>query len=292
MKQAFFKKTFVGIVVILLMWPAVAQAEIYYYHQDHLGGSSVVTDEDGNVAAVYDYYPFGETYQEIIYDPDFSNNYKYTDQEEDPETGLYYYGARYYDTGVGRFMSQDPAVYDERLFENLKDPQSLNAYSYVRNNPVKYTDPSGEEWQDMNAKEKKLTIKHPIAAIKVFISKNYAENATYNKFGKSFETFHNNEADAYRHAAWAAKLTQLVGEKMAYEFLSAHESNPDLPDAEVEMDMFNNITGIELALDERFANSSAEEIANYALENDLLQTSPEDGNMCIDHNGEEYEEYY
>src|SRR3989339_2114045 len=133
--------------LFLLLQPLAAQAEGYYFHDDHLGGASVVTDEEGDVTAVYDYYPYGETYREVVYDEDFDNSRKFTDQEEDSETGLYYCGARYYGVGVGRFHSQDPAVYDERLLENLANPQALNTYSYVLNNPVKYTDPSGEYWE-------------------------------------------------------------------------------------------------------------------------------------------------
>ena len=61
----------------------------------------------------------------------------YTDQELDTETGLYNYDARMYDPLIGRFISPDSMVPD------LYDPQSLNRYSYTRNNPLKYTDPSG-----------------------------------------------------------------------------------------------------------------------------------------------------
>ncbi|MEW6715768.1 MAG: RHS repeat-associated core domain-containing protein, partial [Nitrospirota bacterium] len=62
---------------------------------------------------------------------------KFTGQEEDAETGLYYYGARYYDPVLGRFVSADSIVQDP--FE----PQTLNRYSYVINNPLKYVDPNG-----------------------------------------------------------------------------------------------------------------------------------------------------
>ena len=62
--------------------------------------------------------------------------YKYTGKELD-NTGLYYYEARYYDATVGRFLSADTLV------PNPEDPQDLNRYSYVDNNPLRYTDPSG-----------------------------------------------------------------------------------------------------------------------------------------------------
>lgn len=64
--------------------------------------------------------------------------YKYTGQEFDASTGLYDYGARQYDASLGRFLSPDTLVPDP------ENPQSLNRYSYVRNNPFRYSDPTGQ----------------------------------------------------------------------------------------------------------------------------------------------------
>ena len=65
---------------------------------------------------------------------------QYTGQESDlAETGLYYYGARYYDPAIGRFITADSIVQDPG------DPQSFNRYSYVRNNPLRYVDPTGHD---------------------------------------------------------------------------------------------------------------------------------------------------
>jgi RHS repeat-associated protein len=64
-------------------------------------------------------------------------DYQFTGQKKDGGTGLYYYGARYYDPVTGRFVSADTIVLSPG------NPQALNRYSYVYNNPVKYTDPSG-----------------------------------------------------------------------------------------------------------------------------------------------------
>ncbi len=79
------------------------------------------------------YFPFGGT----RYASGTLNTDKlFTGQRLD-ETGLYYYGARYYDATIGRFISADTLVPDS------KNPQSLNRYSYCRNNPLKYVDPTG-----------------------------------------------------------------------------------------------------------------------------------------------------
>ena len=80
------------------------------------------------------YLPFGETRGDAGY---ITVNHKYTSQELDAETGLYYYGARYYNQVLGRFISPDTIVSD------YTKPQALNRYSYAMNNPLYYTDPTG-----------------------------------------------------------------------------------------------------------------------------------------------------
>lgn len=71
------------------------------------------------------------------------NEYKFTGQEYDEENSLQYYGARYLDNEIGRFTAIDPAlIYEPQNF--LLDPQQLNNYSYTRNNPVRYIDPTGK----------------------------------------------------------------------------------------------------------------------------------------------------
>ncbi len=109
-----------------------------FYHNDHLGGINVVTDDDvthnGARQQLNEYDPWGKVSRtEGNVDPER----RFTGQILDPESGLYYYGARYYDPELGRFISPDPIV------PSPGDPQSLNRYSYVRNNPVKYIDPTG-----------------------------------------------------------------------------------------------------------------------------------------------------
>jgi len=72
------------------------------------------------------------------------NNFKFTGKELDSESGLYYYGSRYYNPGIGRFTTPDV------LKGNLANPLSLNRYAYVENNPLKYVDPSGSEKKKAN----------------------------------------------------------------------------------------------------------------------------------------------
>jgi len=114
-----------------------------YFHSDHLGSSNIITDETGAIAQRLEYAPYGKTTVDVKYSSFTGVNYKFTGKEEDASTGLYYYGARYYDPEIGRFIQADTIV------ARPGDPQDLNRYSYARNNPLVYTDPSGHFWKSI-----------------------------------------------------------------------------------------------------------------------------------------------
>ena len=108
--------------------------EKLFYHNDHLGGVNVITDIWAARVQLVEYDPWGKvSREEGTSDP----SRRFTGQQLDPESGLYYYGGRYYDPELGRFISPDPFV------GQPSDPQNLNRYSYVENNPVNKIDPSG-----------------------------------------------------------------------------------------------------------------------------------------------------
>ncbi len=95
-----------------------------------------MTDRDGDLVQHYGYYPFGdERYSENGLA--FSVSNRYTSQILDEDTGLYYYGARYYDPELGRFIQADPIV------PGTQNSQAFNRYSYVLNNPLRFVDPTG-----------------------------------------------------------------------------------------------------------------------------------------------------
>ena len=114
-----------------------ANATTYLSHSDWLGTERLQTDINGNAYNNWLSYPFGESWSSAgVTDRHF------TGKERDWESGLDYFGARYYASALGRFMSVDPQVTD--LTRQI-DPQQLNMYGYGRNNPLRYTDESGEE---------------------------------------------------------------------------------------------------------------------------------------------------
>jgi RHS repeat-associated protein len=112
-----------------------------FYHTNHLGSASVITDQNGDKKERMEYFPFGTYRESIDYDPNFPDVfYTFTGQEDDDELGLYNYGARLYDPLLGRFISADTIVpYPDA-------PKSLNRYTYCNNNPLIYVDPSGHGW--------------------------------------------------------------------------------------------------------------------------------------------------
>lgn len=104
----------------------------FFYHPDHLGSTSLVTNESGAVVEDTLYLPYGcpLTASEV-------SRFGYTGQENDEESGFIDYGARQYDCEFARFLQADPVIAD------IYNPQNLNRYAYVLNNPYKYTDPTG-----------------------------------------------------------------------------------------------------------------------------------------------------
>jgi len=142
--------------------------DLQYVHQDHLGGTSVMSDSDGNQLGTISYFPFGATRSGFV-----PTDRKFTGQRLD-STGLYYYNARYYDPNIGRLISADTfiqsllgsntvcaqltvneiplglgsirapqGIYPNMLQQAPLDPRTLNRYSFVLNNPLQYIDPYG-----------------------------------------------------------------------------------------------------------------------------------------------------
>jgi RHS repeat-associated protein len=119
---------------------ATGTAKTRYIHPDHLGSTNVVTDENDNVVQTLDYYPYGST--RVSSATSTNERRKYIAQFADDST-LSYLNARYYDSGRGQFLSQDPVFLGDPQQQQLRDPQSLNSYSYAMNNPIVNKDASG-----------------------------------------------------------------------------------------------------------------------------------------------------
>jgi len=124
---------FLFILIIIVFFPCKVNAEtLYYLHQDHLGSTSLVTDSTGKTVSKQSYYPYGATRSQTSDVGSKKLERQYTGQVSDTdETGLYYYNARYYNPQIAKFTQADS--YND----------NFNKYAYVKNNPVAYSDPSG-----------------------------------------------------------------------------------------------------------------------------------------------------
>ena len=107
---------------------------IYYYHPDHLGSNTFITDISGKPYQLFLNLPFGESMAEQSSLGYFQSPYKFNGKELDKETGLYYYGARYYDPVRGVWLSVDPLA-SQRV--------EWSPYNFCRDNPILNVDPTG-----------------------------------------------------------------------------------------------------------------------------------------------------
>jgi len=110
---------------------AAASARIYFAHTDHLGTPTLLTDSNQNIAWQANYDPFGKA---TVSTEMVTNNIRFPGQYYDAETGWHYNMQRYYDPGTGRYLQSDP----------IGLAGGINTYAYALNNPLRYTDPTGQ----------------------------------------------------------------------------------------------------------------------------------------------------
>jgi RHS repeat-associated protein len=109
---------------------------LHFYFSDHLGSSNVVASAAGQILDESDFYSFGG---ERIITSSTDNPYLFTGKERDSESGLDYFGARHFSSHFGCFLQADAPFADQEV----SDPQSWNLYTYVRNKPTEFIDPTG-----------------------------------------------------------------------------------------------------------------------------------------------------
>ena len=128
---------------LLYTWREIVQeeTECYWYHPDHLGSSSWITFSDGKAVEHLHYMPWGEDFVSQR-STNWHTMYTFSAKEKDTETGLSYFGSRYYSSDLSIWLSVDPM--------SDKYP-SLSPYVYCANNPIKLVDPNGEFPMSMHA---------------------------------------------------------------------------------------------------------------------------------------------
>jgi RHS repeat-associated protein len=207
---------------------------LYFYHSDHLGSSSVITDQLGSLVQHVEYVPFGEIFvEERASASSWQTPYLFNAKELDDETGLYYYGARYYDPRASVWLSVDPLA---ETYPNI------SSYVYCVNNPVNYVDPDGEEptLSAYNNASKSTGI--PLASmravyltetggnayysdgkLKILFERHYFHKATNGKFDKSNPDLSNKIPGGYgKYSQQHNKLerAKMLDEEAAYSSTS------------------------------------------------------------------------
>jgi len=126
---------------------------IRYQFSNHLGSASLELDDQARINSYEEYHPFGNTsYQALGKTREvLAKRYRYTGKERDAEAGLYYYGSRYLATWLGRWIGSDPA--------GMVDGGNL--FAYVRNNPIRLSDPSGTQGKEPKRDPEKLDDRPP-----------------------------------------------------------------------------------------------------------------------------------
>jgi len=114
----------------------MAGIAVYYMYNGH-GDVTALLSTDGTQVASY-YYDIWGNLQEKTESEQIRNPYRYSGYQFDEETGLYYLNARYYDSSIARFITEDTYTGQKN------DPLSLNQYTYCHNDPIRYDDPTGQ----------------------------------------------------------------------------------------------------------------------------------------------------
>ncbi len=290
----------------------VAQAsplEIRWTVTDHLGTPRMnirgTGADGGSLASVtrHDYLPFGEELLAGVgirsssygYEPPADGvRQKFGSKERDNETGLDYFGARYFAPVQGRFTSVDPLL----LSAKTAQPQTWNRYTYTLNNPLVFVDPSGEAPQQANNRtasssngrtrgEADFAIKHPVAATRIGRLDETGRSDNISTIAARFtnriglqegdRTFDGSQVNAARHALWQAVITREFGADIAAQAGAAHERNPHvdlsvntfggnnaLAEADQTIDLLNNQIGRDIA--NANPNASPQQLALAAVQ--------------------------
>ena len=177
----------------------------FYYHPDHLGSSSYITNLDGEVVQHIEYVPFGEVFVEERNNI-WNTPYLFNAKEFDEETGLYYYGARYYDPRLSLWISTDAL--------KEKTP-NVSPYIYTDNNPIIYIDPDGNfRWKALaEASRKWYNLWH----------KNKASEVIENRDTKNPILRYSYQVCSYENGEFVVTLHYKVGK----EFVNAAQNVGD-----------------------------------------------------------------
>ena len=163
------------------------EKDIYFYHSDHLGSTSYITDANGNATQFVCYKPYGEA---LVYEHNtsYEQPWKFNGKELDSETGLYYYGARYYEPVLAMWFGVDA------LAEKYPN---MCGYVYCAGNPVKFVDPDGKDGKVIIAEDGSIIVQSTIVYSKSDLdnyNKKTPENYTLSNFQNDVDKYYNSQS--------------------------------------------------------------------------------------------------
>ncbi len=135
----------------------IKEKNVYFYHSDHLGSTTYITDRDGNATQFVSYKPYGEALVDE-HATSFETPWEFNGKEFDSETGLYYYGARYYEASLAAWYGPD------LLAEKYPN---IGSYVYCAGNPISVTDPDGNDIKIVGDNESCVTFTTDLIDIEV-----------------------------------------------------------------------------------------------------------------------------
>ena len=173
------------------------EEETFFYHSDHLGSTSYITDDKGNITQYDAYLPYGE----LLVDEHSSSEdlpYKFNGKELDEETGLYYYGARYLNPISSVWYGVDP------LTEKYPN---VSAFLFCNANPIRLVDPDGKGWiqtkegiyYNPRVHSQNDISKHDMRRGFKFLGESFQNKAKGISYRNDGSILFNNETDAYNH---------------------------------------------------------------------------------------------
>ena len=197
----------------------------YFYLGDWLGTKRVEVGTSG-CAAAFTSLAYGDGLTPVTLPgyaacPDATEHH-FTGKDRDAESGNDYFGARYYSSAMGRFMSPDPFANDT----HASDPQSWNLYAYVRNNPLRLVDPTGEIVENTDDKKHKLSKSEMKAIAKDLQAKTGLKSMNFDKSGQL--GYDKNETASGGSAGLRDQITSAINSQTDVFKLADYSGSTDL----------------------------------------------------------------
>ncbi|ROI06747.1 hypothetical protein EGI16_02245 [Chryseobacterium sp. G0240] len=260
--KKYLEKTDLGGNVSVELREVYQSPGLYYLHGDHLGTATFVTNSHGDATQFFLNLPFGETMLEQM-DGSYNNPYKFNAKELDEDTGLYYYGARYYNPRLSIWYGVDP------LGENMP---SWSPYVYTFDNPVRFIDPTGmEPVGDYYTKLGKYLGSDGKNDNKVYVAD--GKTVSKNNDGTTSTTFNNAKELSITHSEFQKQAATVYGESSAYRSGTTEELAMEMG-AIASVHQTNKVAyGVGSAQAKSFLNTDLEDrtgkmqLANWAVIN-------------------------